>query len=404
MTVNGANFLQYVRKTAEASDGGSTKSAQKTEYAWSAAGLFEDYSYLLSLLGSNEAGAAEAEVQANEKAANTLDESIKTTQSNVNSRVNELISQMQNTAREIQTRIENIEKDNEEKEKHQKDLQAHLQTIETCKGILENPDSTSAERTVAIEKLKAAGKGISEISEAVKTLEKTTNEEQDEVEQLSAEQDDATVGVDDAIQEGNKQMEAAAAQATAEQAKNTATATKGGVNETTSAAAGAAAAATRAAAESSSAIPVVGAFTSSSGEVLAQKYDQVKIDQGQAGSKRVPGAAKTQAQIAASKALEQVSLTMFQNLSQIALGELDPEIRTYANTFYSFLEPIGSWTEQADEAESQSEKLDSATQKASEKVEEQKKQEEGKPSKETAQNDEGVKLEFETDDLKDLTA
>ena len=95
---------------------------------------------------------------------------------------------------------------------------------------------------------------------------------------------------------------------------------------------------------------------------------------------------------------------MFQNLSEIALGELDPEIRAYATTFYSYLEPIGAWTEQADKVDSQSEKLNNATQTASEKVEEQKKQEENKnTNNDTTQNNGSVELNFETDDLQDLT-
>lgn len=425
MTVNGANFLQYIPKEGGSSaESGTVNFAQAAGQTWAAGGLFIDanaseeqkvqavsstITSLLKLFGANEAGAANKEVQENEQAAANLNESIRTTAENTNSKVNELVSQMQNVAANIQAQLDKINDDNKEKEEQQKKLQEHLETIDLCKGILENANSTSAERTVAIEKLKAAGKGITEISQAIAKIQANSEDEQDQVEDLSSDQTDINDQVDTTIQGSTQQMEVAASKVSTQQATNTTTQVTGTVNETTSATAKATAASVRAAAQSSSFIPIVGSAASASGEALALKLDQVSGDQKRAALSRIPSAVQTLAKVAASEIARQTSLTDFANLSAYALGASD-EASAISNTFYSFLEPIGAWLE-ADNTEDQADKLNSATQTASEQVEAQKEAEENSSNtvnspqnNDSQQGDGTVKLEFETDDLEELSA
>lgn len=419
MTVSGTNFLQYVQKDKNYSNNGDN-AAQVVQRAWAAGGLWVDsqssteqkvqaasstITSLLSLLGSNEQGAASQEVEANDKAADSLDKSIQTTTNQTNSQVNELISKMQEVGEKIQRTLDNVNNENKEKEEYQKKLQENLKTIETCKGILENPNSTSAERTVAIEKLKTAGKGIAELSDAVEKLQNSTKEEKEEVEALSAEQTELDAGVDTTIQEGNEALKQAAVQAQAEQSKNAATAAKGTTNEATSAAAKAEAVSVRATSKGSSWIPILGAATSTGGEVVAQKLDKVAADQSQAGRTRIAGAGNTGARISASELTRQSSLTKFADLSSYALGT-SGDNSNISNDFYSYIEPIGEWLENADNMDSQSEQLNSAVETASEQVERQECEDNnnGNESQGSGQNNPSVKLEFKTDELEKLSA
>ena len=419
MTVNGANFLQYIPKEGGSSESGTVNFAQAAGQTWAAGGLFVDanagegekveaaastITSLLKLFGANEAGAASREAHENEQAASNLDESIRTTAENTNSKVNELISQMQNVAANIQAQLDKISDDNEEKEEQQKKLQEHLETINICKGILENPNSTSAERTVAIEKLKAAGRGIAEISQAIAKIQSNSEDEQEQVEDLSSDQTDIDAQVDTTIQDSTQQMQDAASEVSTQQATNTTTQVTGTVNGTTSASAKTAATSVRAAAQSSSFIPIVGSAASASGEALAQKLDQVSADQGQAAQSRIPSAVQTLAKVAASEIIRQTSLTDFANLSAYALGASD-EASAISNTFYSFLEPIGSWLAEADNTEDQADELNSATQTASEQVEAQTEAEgNGSTDSSPQQGDGTVELNFETDDLEEVSA
>ena len=419
MTKIGADLLQYIPKEGGSSESSAVNFAQAAGQTWAAGGLFVDanagegekveaaastITSLLKLFGANEAGAASREAHENEQAASNLDESIRTTAENTNSKVNELISQMQNVAANIQAQLDKISDDNEEKEEQQKKLQEHLETINICKGILENPNSTSAERTVAIEKLKTAGRCIAEISQAIAKIQSNSEDEQEQVEDLSSDQTDIDAQVDTTIQDSTQQMQDAASEVSTQQATNTTTQVTGTVNGTTSASAKTAAASVRAAAQSSSFIPIVGSAASASGEALAQKLDQVSADQGQAAQSRIPSAVQTLAKVAASEIMRQTSLTDFANLSAYALGASD-EASAISNTFYSFLEPIGAWLAEADNTEDQADKLNSATQTASEQVESQKEAEgNGSTDSSSQQGDGTVELNFETDDLEEVSA
>ena len=422
--VNGSNFFKYITKDNGDSGNGSLNASQFAQQTWAAGGVFVDanssdeqkieaaattLTSLLALFGKNESRAADEQTKANEEAANELDNAIKTTNDTINAQVNEQIARIQDIASKIQQNLEQVEEKNQQKEENQKKLEEHLATIDECKLILEEPNRTSAERTVAIEKLKTASNGIAEIAALTEKLQASTEKEGEEVANLGDEQTDVNTEVDTTIQDGNSQLAAAATQIITEQGKNIATAATGAVNETTSGAAIALAASTRAAAKATSWIPFGGQAASAAAEALAQKLDSVGQDQGQAGTTRLTNAAATQTKIAASEATRQASLTMFANIYSYAIGQSD-EATLISNTFYSFMEPIGAYFENAEsiDLESQSETLNEAIDVASQEVEEgpeeEKTQDGTKNNQENSDNDSKVELKFETDKLKELSA
>ena len=422
MTTIGADFLKYIPNEDGGSNGTNTAGVQFAQRTWAAGGLFIDANStgeqkaqavsttiqsLLALFGNNESEVARRETQANEEAANNLEKSIQTTTENVNTKVNEQIQRIKEIAAKIQESLDKIEDSNEEKEEHQKKLQEYLNTIDGCKAILENPNSTSAERTAAIEKLKAANAGIAELASAIENLQHTSEEKQENVEDLGAEQTDIDAEIDTIVQQGNSEIAAAENTAKAEQAKNAVTAAQGVKDETVSTAAKTAAATTRATSKASSWIPFAGSALSAAGEVMAQKLDSVGDDYGTAGGQyRIPGAAATNAKIAASEFTMQASLTAFANIASFAIGESN-DARAFSQAFYSILEPIGSWLEQADDVETQSETLNTAVETASRQVEEQNAEEANNGTSEDGNaerdNNSNVELHFETEELKKLS-
>ena len=102
----------------------------------------------------------------------------------------------------------------------------------------------------------------------------------------------------------------------------------------------------------------------------------------------------------------QASLTAFANIASFAIGESN-DARAFSQAFYSLLEPIGSWLNQADDINTQAETLNTAVDTASQQVEEQKTEEANDGASEednTEQdNNSNVELHFETDDLKKLS-
>lgn len=422
MVAIGADFLKFIPNEDGGSNGTNNAGVQFAQRTWAAGGVFIDANStgeqkaqavnttiqsLLALFGNNESEVARRETQANEEAANNLEKSIQTTTENVNSKVNEQIEKIQEIAAKIQESLDKIEDSNEEKEENQKKLQEYLNTIDGCKTILENPNSTSAERTAAIEKLKAASAGIAELASSIENLQHNSEEEQQEVEDLGAEQTDIDTGIATVIEQGNSELAAAENTAKAVQAKNAATAAQGVKDETISIAAKTAAATTRATSKASSWIPFAGAAISSAGEIMAQKLDSVSTDYGSAaGQYRIPGAATTSAKISASELTRQASLTSFTNIASYAIGESE-DTRALSQTFYSFMEPIGSWLNQADDINTQAETLNTAVDTASQQVEEQNAEEANDGASEednTEQdNNSNVELHFETDDLKKLS-
>lgn len=426
MTVNSANFLQFIPKDGGDSNKSSAAGQQFAQQTWAAGGVFVDanstdeqklqaatstVTSLLQLFGANEAGAASQEVGENERTANELNQSIKTTTDNTNAIVNEQIEKIKEIANKIQETLDKVEKENEEKQEHQKQLQEFLETIDNNKAILESADINTPEgkqqRKDALNNLRQASEGINKLSEAIKTLQTSTEKESEEVEDLGTEQTDVDTNIETAIQDGNSQLEATTSRIAAEQTKNTATATKGTANEATSVAAKTAAETTRAAAKGSSWIPFAGGAAQAAAEILAQKYDSISNDFGQAGGVfRIPGAAKTMANLSASELTRQSSLTMFADLSSYALGESDGA-KAISQSFYSILEPIGQWLEEAEGTEAQAEKLNGAVETVAEQIEEQPTEEQN-PDSETEsdaqpQDKQGVTLEFETDELQELT-
>ncbi len=422
MVAIGADFLKYIPRDGSDSNGTNDAGVQFAQRTWAAGGVFIDANStaeqkaqavsstiqgLLALFGNNESEAARRETQANEEAANNLEKSVQTTTENVNTKVNEQIERIQEIAAKIQESLDKIEDGSEEKEEHQKKLQEYLDTIDGCKAILENPNSTSAERTAAIEKLKAASAGIAELASAIENLQHSSEEEQANVEDLGEEQTNIDAEIETIVQQGNSEIAAAESTAKAEQAKNAVTAAQGVKDETVSTAAKTAAATTRATSKASSWIPFVGTAASTAGEVIAQKLDSVASDYGTAaGQYRIPGAAATTAKISASELTMQASLTAFANIASFAIGESN-DARAFSQAFYSLLEPIGSWLNQADDINTQAETLNTAVDTASQQVEEQKTEEANDGASEednTEQdNNSNVELHFETDDLKKLS-
>ena len=419
MTVNGTNLLQFIQKKNDNNTAGNSGSdyLHSTQQNWSAGGLFVDAELtseeetiartipqLLALFGSNAAGAASQETQANEKAAEELDKSIQTTTNNTNQRVNELINKMKDLGSKLQEEISNIQANKEEQEKKQKAIEENIETIDDCKKILENPDSTSGERTAAIEKLRAAGKSLTELSAAIKQLQKGIGISAQNVETYNEEQGKHNEDVNTNIETGNQELETAASRIQQQQTTNTTTSATGVVNETTSGTAKTAAATVRASKSSMSWFPYVGAVAQSGGEALALKLDNVSMDQGNAGQTRIPSAAATLSRLSASEITRQNSLTVFSDLLKYSVGTYG-ENTEFAQTFYSIMEPIGAWMDMAINTDSAAKDLDKATETASEKVEEQKRKEQSGETDSTNPNQkrEGIKFDFETDELKELT-
>lgn len=311
---------------------------------------------LWSLVGVDEAGNAAGEVSKNADAETNLKNSIKSTQEKNNNEINQLINKIEENTKVINNNIEKANKAQEEKEKAQNEIEKQTQTITNCKGILENSNATSAERSVAIEKLKAANTSITTYAANIETLFSTVNQSQEEVAEATDNNNNINGEIETVVAEGNQDIQNLNLDYLSQITTNQTTSLVAKTNKATSQAAGVLATELEAASEGSSLIPGVGSVASATAGIKAQQMRKVESSQGIASDTREKGADTVTTKLTADKTDIQTAFNMISDLSNIAIGSYNEGLGLSDN-FYSYIEPVGSWVQQAVDIKEQPEAL-----------------------------------------------
>ena len=333
---------------------------------------------LLKFFTSNAESKASAEAKEAERKVEDTQKGIESTLEKTYSAVQDKIDSIKELAEKIQENIEKTEASNEEKEEFQNELESHLEKLDEAQTIINNPESTKEEKQKALSaKITELANTNAEMVEEIETLGSTH-------EDLASEQVSLMDEAQEVLQNGVKETE----QITAENAKTAVTATG---NEVKSAEAKVAAQTVRTAAQASAAIPVAGAFTSTAGEVTAQKLDKVSLDQGNAASIRFASFANVGQELASTMSLISNNFSQYETFSN-AIGSVNSDFKLYSSTFYSVSEPLGSWLNNATTIETQAEEIARVEETVAEQIE-----------NENPEN-ESQKVEINTEELKKIVA